>query len=266
MFNKKRFAGITLAGMIAFTGAVTTFAASQTSSSQQYANQRQLVRIDASQMSDLVKSTLDSFVTAGTITEVQEDAIINTLPSRGGKDGPKGERKNPMDSLVTAGTITQEQADAIQDALISPDGSFEEIEEADISSMTESDMRGMLEKIQERTKNAPEMGEGMPPPPPPMMGGFDPSQMLSGMFGSQNDTGSVSSSNDNESILQQIIDNLTESYDSSTESSDDYVEKLKDSLNSMFSQQKSEIDNFYSMIFNKLDAWNSEEKTKTQET
>lgn len=183
--------------------------------------------------------------------------------------------KTDMDSIKTA-DIDGMSADDVKTALTnlqndfkampSPDGSANDIQQADISSMSESEMREMLKEVQEKAKNAPEMGEGMPPPPPPMMGGFDPSQMLNGMFGSQSDTDSVNSSSDTQSILQQIIDNITESYDSSTESSDDYVAKLKESISSMFSEQKNSIDDFSKMIFSELDDWNTQEKTKTQET
>ena len=57
-----------------------------------------------------MRETLDSLVTAGTITQVQEDAIVKAQPER-------GQHKNPMVNLVTAGTITQVQADAIGEAL-----------------------------------------------------------------------------------------------------------------------------------------------------
>jgi len=163
-------------------------------------------------------------------------------------------------------TLTNLQTDMA--AIPSRDGRGNDIQQADISSMSETDMKDMLEKIQEHAKNMPEMGEGMPPPPPPKNGGFDASQILNGILGGQDeDTSSLNASNDMQSIVQQIADKLIESYKSSSEeSSDDYVEKLKDSLSSMFSQQKNSIDDFSNMIFNKLDAWNSEEKTKTDET
>ena len=75
------------------------------------------------------KSHLDSLLAAGTITQVQEDAIQAALVTAGtitqvqsdaitaalktAVKGPDGD-KAALDALVTAGTITQAQEDAIQ--------------------------------------------------------------------------------------------------------------------------------------------------------
>ena len=65
------------------------------------------------------KSHLDSLLTAGTITQAQEDAIQTAITAaKGDSDkGPKEGLKTALDSLVTAGTITQVQEDAIQTAI-----------------------------------------------------------------------------------------------------------------------------------------------------
>jgi hypothetical protein len=61
------------------------------------------------------KTALDSLVTAGTITQAQEDAITTALtPKKGAfQKGQNGGFKTALDSLVTAGTITQAQETAI---------------------------------------------------------------------------------------------------------------------------------------------------------
>ena len=65
-----------------------------------------------------LQSRLDSLLTAGTITQVQEDAIQAALKTT--LTTPKGDAKGPqggLKALVTAGTITQAQADAITAAM-----------------------------------------------------------------------------------------------------------------------------------------------------
>ena len=67
------------------------------------------------------KSHLDSLLTAGTITQVQEDAITAALKTA--VKGPDGD-KTALDALVTAGTITQAQEDAIQTVMTASRGAF----------------------------------------------------------------------------------------------------------------------------------------------
>jgi len=68
---------------------------------------------------DGFKNRLDSLISAGTITQVQEDAIeaalktTMTTPNGGAHNGHQGR----LETLVTAGTITQDQADAISTAM-----------------------------------------------------------------------------------------------------------------------------------------------------
>ena len=63
---------------------------------------------------DGLKTSLDSLVTAGTITQVQEDAITAAISSA--EKGPDGV-KTALDALVSAGTITQAQEDVITDGM-----------------------------------------------------------------------------------------------------------------------------------------------------
>ncbi|MDR3601913.1 MAG: hypothetical protein P4L49_15735 [Desulfosporosinus sp.] len=65
------------------------------------------------------KSHLDSLLSAGTITQAQEDAIQTALTATkdDSQKGPNDGFKTALDTLVTAGTITQAQEDAIQTAL-----------------------------------------------------------------------------------------------------------------------------------------------------
>ncbi|OLN25134.1 hypothetical protein DSOL_5368 [Desulfosporosinus metallidurans] len=55
---------------------------------------------------------MDALVTAGTITQAQEDAITPKIGDF--KRGSNNRFKTALDSLVKAGTITQAQEDAIQ--------------------------------------------------------------------------------------------------------------------------------------------------------
>jgi len=72
------------------------------------------------------KSHLDSLVTAGTITQAQEDAVQTAMmPKKGAFQGHKNGFKTALDSLVTAGTITQAQEDAITTALTPKKGAFQ---------------------------------------------------------------------------------------------------------------------------------------------
>ena len=65
---------------------------------------------------DGVKMDLDALVTAGTITQVQADAIQTAMTPTWGafNKGPNDGFKTALDGIVTAGTITQAHEDAIQ--------------------------------------------------------------------------------------------------------------------------------------------------------
>ena len=101
--------------MLTLLSASAVFAASTSNSTVSVPNvsQKHSGRVDGS-----FKSHLDSLLTAGTITQVQEDAIqaalktTMTTPNGEGHNGTQG-----LKALVTDGTITQEQADAITTAM-----------------------------------------------------------------------------------------------------------------------------------------------------
>ena len=53
-------------------------------------------------------STLDNLVSAGTLTQAQEDSVLSSMQGVG-----TGGLKTALDSLITAGTLTQAQEDAV---------------------------------------------------------------------------------------------------------------------------------------------------------
>jgi competence protein ComGC len=68
---------------------------------------------------DGATSTLDSLVSAGTITQTQEDSIKTALQKSMEVNKPSGTNPqdaaaNILDNLVSVGTITQTQEDEIQ--------------------------------------------------------------------------------------------------------------------------------------------------------
>lgn len=117
MINNKKLAGVILAGVLTVAGTMSAFAADQTGISQQFVNQKKPAKMDFSKMSTTIKSSLDSLVSAGTITQAQADAVLKAYTPVEGKGIVQRIRRNPMEELVTAGTITQAQADAINTAL-----------------------------------------------------------------------------------------------------------------------------------------------------
>lgn len=72
-----------------------------------------------------MKDSLDSLVSAGTITQDQESTVASALvPPRDGFD-PSSASGNPvkdsLDSLVSVGTLTQDQEDSVAKAIAPPD-------------------------------------------------------------------------------------------------------------------------------------------------
>lgn len=125
-----------------------------------------------------------------------------------------------------------------------------DLSDMDIESMSETDMRELLEKIQERIKDMSEEGNRMPPPPPPMM------DMMQA-FSSESSTTEGEDSSSNE--LQEIVDKLLESFDSTSESRDTYITRLKETIELI--QQGMGISDFSSSLFGMLDEWNSQQVT-----
>ncbi|HWR62725.1 MAG TPA: hypothetical protein VN580_13980 [Clostridia bacterium] len=114
--NRKRLAGVILAGVITVTGAASAFAA-DLDSSQQPAAQNRPAKIDFEKMSSAIEAAIEKLVTAGTITQAQADAVLKEYTPGERTDMKQGERKSPLDELVTAGTITEAQSDAISEAV-----------------------------------------------------------------------------------------------------------------------------------------------------
>lgn len=114
--NGKRLAGVLLAGVIAFSGATYAFAADQTGSSKT-SGQNTPAKMDFSKMTEVIDAALDKLVTAGTITQVQADAVIKVFSNENRGGVPHGERKDMLSDLVTAGTITQTQAEKVSAAM-----------------------------------------------------------------------------------------------------------------------------------------------------
>ncbi|MGB8454859.1 MAG: hypothetical protein WCD89_21335 [Anaerocolumna sp.] len=112
---KRRMASITLVGILAIITPMSSLAAEKTGST---VKDRSTYSVSA-----LYKSALDTLVTEGTISSAQEEAIIDTMPSRGDKSNNRSAaeaNKKPasrFERLVTAGTITEEQLTAIETAL-----------------------------------------------------------------------------------------------------------------------------------------------------
>lgn len=64
-----------------------------------------------------IDAILAELVTAGTITQSQSDAVLKAMTPNGTAPDAGGQGKSPLAALVTAGTITQEQCDAIEAAM-----------------------------------------------------------------------------------------------------------------------------------------------------
>lgn len=69
-----------------------------------------------------MKNILDPLVTAGTLTQAQENAVLKICPQNcNAHSDPRGKgnqvRKNPMQDLISTGTITQAQANAIRSSI-----------------------------------------------------------------------------------------------------------------------------------------------------
>lgn len=132
-------------------------------------------------------------------------------------------------------------------------GSEDTAEVFDISSLSDLEIKEILQKIQDQLEKNPKPAGAPPPEMQGMMWGFDPSALLSD--GTSENTGI--SSSDTAQRAQQLVDLLTESYDSSSESSSDYATELKASIAEMLEKQKSGMDDFASALYAELDSWSS---------
>ena len=101
-FYKTATLAMTLSMVVGSVSFASTQPVSKTSNSKTYSS---------TCVKNNIKSKLDGLVTAGTITQAQEDAAVNiATPNR---EGRNNEIKVKLDGLVKAGTITQAQEDAI---------------------------------------------------------------------------------------------------------------------------------------------------------
>lgn len=164
--------------------------------------------------------------------------------------------ENDMDSIKTA-DIDSMTSDEVKETLSKlksnmeamplPPGAQSNTNEIDLESMSETDMRNKLKEIQAHANNAPEMPKGMPPR-------MEGTEGIQGASSTDTDTQSTL-----DTMLQQIIEKLTESFDSSTGDSEEYADDLKESLNSMFNRQGSTFSQLQAMLFDKLDQWSTQD-------
>lgn len=134
MSVKKIFISVIMAGVISLTGTVSALALNNAPQSAAGP-----VQINKGQLYEKIKSNLDTLVKEGTITKVQEDAVIKALaarkdkaglkdhrdgipkgnePCKDGKCKPKNHKKHGiLRELVKDGTISREQAAAIKAAI-----------------------------------------------------------------------------------------------------------------------------------------------------
>lgn len=205
---------------------------------------------------------------------------------KGDLDTIKGLDISSMSAEEIKTTLTNLQNDTKK--MSNPDEKAQEILSTDIENMSDSDAKSLLTKIQNEIKSQPSEGKGMrpagPPPGGPPPGGPPPGgsvsstdesdstdtqtyiekllEMLNSEDSSTSSTDSTDSSDSIESIMQKLIDKLTENFNAAdtSESSGDYADTIKDSLSSIFEQQRNSIDNLQSMLFSRLDSWNSNEQ------
>jgi len=106
-FYKTATLAMTLSMVVGSVSFASTQPVSKTSSSKTYSST--CVKNNKEGLN--FKSKLDGLVTAGTITQTQENAIVTLATTT--INSAKGEMKTGLDGLVTAGTITQAQEDAV---------------------------------------------------------------------------------------------------------------------------------------------------------
>ncbi|HEY8349532.1 MAG TPA: hypothetical protein VIM13_06875 [Clostridia bacterium] len=136
MIDKRKAAGIILAGALVFTGTVSLAAnepAQQTPPCK--AENVPVSPVTREQVKERINNALDKLVDDKVITQEQKDAVLKAMEARrpckvkerDGKPGDKGgkpgdkrlrcSKHGVLQDLVKDGTITQEQADAIREAI-----------------------------------------------------------------------------------------------------------------------------------------------------
>jgi len=106
--SKKQLAVAILAGVITITG-ITSVSATGMRNDGNTTGKDKPARIDFQERATAIETALKKLVTAGTITQVQSDAVLKLYTP--------AERKGPFEELITAGTLTQAQADKIMSAM-----------------------------------------------------------------------------------------------------------------------------------------------------
>lgn len=139
MIDKRKTAGIILAGALVFTGTVSLAANEPTRAPSGNAENVQVPAspVTREQVKERINNALDKLVDDKVITQEQKDAVLKAMEARrpcngkerdrkpGEKDGKPGNKRfrckkhGVLQDLVKDGTITQEQADAIREAIMS---------------------------------------------------------------------------------------------------------------------------------------------------
>lgn len=136
MIDKRKTAGIILAGALVFTGTVSLAANEPTQQTPLCKAENVPVSpVTREQVKERINNALDKLVGDKVITQEQKDAVLKAMEARrpckvkerDGKPGDKGgkpgdkrlrcSKHGVLQDLVKDGTITQEQADAIREAI-----------------------------------------------------------------------------------------------------------------------------------------------------
>ena len=117
----RKFAALTLAGVISIAGTGIAFAADQSDNGQN-GNRFHPNGVNFEEMSAIYQTALDGLVDEGTITQEQSEAVTENMAAKGDKiknDGARIERplSDILEELVTDDVLTQEQADAISESM-----------------------------------------------------------------------------------------------------------------------------------------------------
>ena len=170
----RKFAVLTLAGVISIAGTGIAFAADQSDNGQNGNRfHPKPNRVNFEEMSAIYQTALDGLVDEGTITQEQSEAVTENMTAKVDKiknDGARIERslnrehKGPMSRLVDDETITQEQADlilaAMKDAKESGEGLRDILEElVNDDVLTQDQANAVIECMVARGHRAKQEGD-----------------------------------------------------------------------------------------------------------
>lgn len=122
----------------------------------------------------------------------------------------------------------------------------------DVSTMTDDEIKEILQGLKEKLAEGPKM-QG---PPPQGAMGFDIASIL-GTDSEDSESSATDIATATSEMAQNLVDILAESFDSSSESSNDYATRLKESIAELLEKRKTEMDDFASALNTQLDAWSS---------